>query len=246
MKKRVAPALEVGLPSRRSGRGGCVLRRPAGRAVATPTTSQKVPHDLREHHPRPRLPGRARSAAARSARSSSTSAGASTPASTSPATRPPTRTASAATSSSSTRELGVTHRALPRRQLRLRLPLGGRRRPARRSARAGSTWPGTRPSRTRSALDEFMRWSDAAGVEPMMAVNLGTRGRAGGARPARVLQRPRRHAPVRPAPRERRRATRTTSGCGAWATRWTARGRSATRPPTSTGGSRPRPRGPCA
>ena len=37
------------------------------------------------------------------------------------------------------------------------------------------------------------------------------------------------------------RASRTGSGCGASATRWTARGRSATRPPRSTAGSPPRP-----
>ena len=44
-----------------------------------------------------------------------------------------------------------------------------------------------------------MGWAREAGVEPMMAVNLGTRGVAGGPRPARVLQPPGRHRPVRPA-----------------------------------------------
>ena len=42
-------------------------------------------------------------------------------------------------------------RALPGRQLRLRLPLGGRHRAGRPSARPGSTSPGTRPSPTPSA-----------------------------------------------------------------------------------------------
>ena len=68
--------------------------------------------------------------------------------------------------------------------------------------------------------------------------------RAGGARPARVLQRPRRHALVRPAPQPTARGP-VRIRCGAWATRWTARGRSATRPPTSTAGSPPRPAARC-
>ena len=46
---------------------------------------------------------------------------------------------------------GADDHALSRRQLRLRLQLGGRRRPGRRSARAGSTSPGCRPRPTSSA-----------------------------------------------------------------------------------------------
>ena len=65
--------------------------------------------------------------------------------------------------------------------------------------------------------------------------------RPGGLRPGRVL-------PTTPAAphcsdlraQARRRASRTASSCGAWATRWTAPGRSATRPPTSTAGWPPR------
>ena len=86
------------------------------------------------------------------------------------------------------RELGVSHGALPGRQLRLGLPLGGRRRPGATSARAGWTWPGTRWRPTSSGVDEFVALGRHAGVEPMMAVNLGTRGVAGGPRPAGVLQ----------------------------------------------------------
>ena len=114
------------------------------------------------------------------------------------------------------------------------------------SARPASTSRGTRPTPTRSASTSSCAGRKLAGVEPMMAVNLGTRGVQEAARPARVLQRPRRHAPVRPAPRERRGGAVRHPACGAWATRWTARGRSATRRPTSTAGSPPRPRGRCA
>ena len=69
----------------------------------------------------------------------------------------------------------------------------------------------------------------------------GGRGAAG-----RVLQPSRRHVLVRPAGDERRAPSRTTSGCGASATRWTGPGRSATRRPTSTAGSRRRPPRRCA
>ena len=69
----------------------------------------------------------------------------------------------------------------------------------------------------------------------MMAVNLGTARDPGGGRPGRVLQPARRHALVGPAPDARPARRRTTSGCGAWATRWTAPGRSGTRPPTEYG-----------
>ena len=88
------------------------------------------------------------------------------------------------------KELGVSTDPLPRRQLRLRLPLGGRRRPARGAAA---------PPRPRLALDRDQRGrprrvrragSSKVGSELMFAVNLGTRGVAGGARPARVRQHP--------------------------------------------------------
>ena len=49
------------------------------------------------------------------------------------------------------RELGAHDHALSRRQLRLRLQLGGRRRPGGASGRAGSTSPGSRPRPTSSA-----------------------------------------------------------------------------------------------
>ena len=81
-----------------------------------------------------------------------------------------------------------------------------------------------------------------AGVEPMLAVNLGTRG-VDAARDARRVLQPsraaRRWSDLRVAQRPRR--SRTASSSGASATRWTGRGRSARRPRSSTAGWRPRP-----
>ena len=45
-----------------------------------------------------------------------------------------------------------------------------------RSGRAGWTWRGTRWRPTPFGLGEFIGWTRLAGVEPMLAVNLGTRG----------------------------------------------------------------------
>ncbi len=93
-------------------------------------------------------------------------------------------------------------------------------------------------------LHEFVGWSRAAGVEVMEAINLGTRGvdaarslveyanHPGGSKysdcgAGTVLRSP------------------STSSSGASATRWTGRGRSGTRPPTSTAASRRRRARPC-
>ena len=93
-------------------------------------------------------------------------------------------------------------------------------------------------------LDEFIRWCAKAGVEPMMAINLGTRG----VQEALDLQEYSNHpggtALVRPA-RSSTAHRRTASSCGASATNWTDRGRSGTRRRPSTGGSRPRQPGRC-
>ena len=64
------------------------------------------------------------------------------------------------------------------------------------------------PARLRLVLDraeqfgtnEFIDWCRAAGIEPMLAVNLGTRGPAGRRAFHRVPQLPGRHGAVRPAP----------------------------------------------
>ena len=114
-----------------------------------------------------------------SARSSSTWAAASTPASTSPATRPPTRTASASDVLELIRELGVTAVRYPGGNFvsgyRWEDGVGPR---DQRPARLDLAWHSTETNEF--GLDEFMRWARKAGVEPMMAVNLGTRGVAGG------------------------------------------------------------------
>ena len=114
------------------------------------------------------------------------------------------------------------------------------------SGRPASTSPGARSSPTRSACDEFMslggggrRRADAGG-EPRHA------GRAGGRRPASST----RTTPAVPrcptGGSRTARPTRSTSSSGASATRWTGRGRSARRPPTSTAGLPPRRPRPCA
>ena len=102
------------------------------------------------------------------------------------------------------RELGVTMVRYPGRQLRLRLPLGGRSRPG------GAAAPPARP-RLADRRDEPVRAQRVhalRGARPAssrcMAVNLGTRGVAGGTRPPGVRQPPRRHRPLRPAPLARR------------------------------------------
>ena len=70
--------------------------------------------------------------------------------------------------------------------------------------------------------------------------------RRGGPGPRRVLQRAGRHARSATGGRPTAIASRTASGPGASATRWTVRGRSARRPRSSTAGWRPRPARPCA
>ena len=130
------------------------------------------------------------------------------------------------TSSTWSRSSGATVVRYPGRQLRLRVPLGGRRRPG-EAGRGGSTAPGTRSRPTRSGCTSSSTGPRVADVEVMEADQPRHPGRRGGARARRVRQPPRRHRAVRPAAQERRTRSRSTSGCGAWATRWTARGRSA-------------------
>ncbi len=74
------------------------------------------------------------------------------------------------------RELGADDHALSRRQLRLGLQLGGRGRPGRPSGRAASTSPGCRPRPTSSAPTNSSTGAAPPSIEPMLAVNLGTRG----------------------------------------------------------------------
>ena len=101
-------------------------------------------------------------------------------------------------------------------------------RPVRRDPRGGPSRP------TSSASASSCRSSARSGAEPMLAVNLGTRGMAEG-RPAAWSTPTIRVAPRAPtcAPATAARIP-TASACGAWGTRWTAPGRSATSPRTTT------------
>ena len=108
-----------------------------------------------------------------SARSSSTWAGRSTAASTSPAIRPPTPTASAATCSSSCASWASASSAI--RAGTSSPPTTGRT----ASGRSGRTrldlaWHSIEPNTF--GTDEFMRLGGRAGIQPLLAVNLGTRG----------------------------------------------------------------------
>ena len=76
-------------------------------------------------------------------------------------------------------------------------------------------------------LHEFIDWSRVAGVEVMQAVNLGTRGVEEARELVEYANHPGGTDLSDRAAQERRTTTRSTSRCGAWATRWTARGRSA-------------------
>ena len=120
------------------------------------------------------------------------------------------------------------HHPLPGRQFRFRLSLGGsalvleQERPRRLDS-------GLAFHRDQSSLacTRWPKWLEATGGNELMeAVNLGTRGPAGGPGPAGVRERARRHRAVG----GRRRANGADQAvryhaCGAWATRWTARGR---------------------
>ena len=116
----------------------------------------------------------------------------------------------------------------------------------RRSARCGWTSPGGRRRRTRSASTSSAAGRKMAGIDMMLAVNLGTARPAGGARTtSNTLTSLGGTALVRPAPQPRRRGA-LGSRCGASATRWTAPGRSATRRPRSMAASPTRRRRRCA
>ena len=112
------------------------------------------------------------------------------------------------------RELGVTHGALPRRQLRLRAT-GGRTASARPSDRPTRLDPAWRTIETNAfGLNEFMRWARKADVEPMMAVNLGTRGIQEAIDLLEYANHPERHARCRTC--ASRTAPRSRTGSGMW------------------------------
>ena len=132
----------------------------------------------------------------------------------------------------------MTAGALPGRQLRLGLPLGGRGRSRSRTgpARIDLAWRSLETNAV--GLNEFAGWARRSRSRTDARGESGHARGAGGLRPAGVRQPPGRDGAVRPARPARSPASRTTSGSGAWATRWTGRGRSGTRQPTSTGGWR--------
>ena len=100
-----------------------------------------------------------------------------------------------------------------------------------RPRRLDLAWFSTEPNTF--GTNEFIDWCREAGIEPMLAVNLGTRG----ADAARLFLEYCNH-PGGTALSDLRRATarnsRTTSSSGVWATRWTAPGRWRRRPRPST------------
>ena len=115
---------------------------------------------------------------------------------------------------------------------------------AERPRRLDLAWHSTETNEI--GLHEFSSWLEKVDSELMLAVNLGTRGTlealdlleyaniAGGTRA------------LASAHRQRQDRRRSASRCGASATRWTARGSSATARPTTTASSPRRPRRRCA
>ena len=70
-----------------------------------------------------------------------------------------------------------------------------------RPRRLDLAWMSTEPNTF--GTNEFIDWCRLAGIEPMLAVNLGTRGRTMPRATGRILQPSRRHRALRPAPRAR-------------------------------------------
>ena len=102
-----------------------------------------------------------------------------------------------------------------------------------RPAQLDLAWFSTEPNTF--GTNEFIDWCQAAGIEPMLAVNLGTRGGDAARNLVEYCNHPGGTALVRPAQRSTAGRSRTTSSSGASATRWTAPGRWSTRPPTEYG-----------
>ena len=185
------------------------------------------------------------SIAACSARFSSISAAPSTPASTSPARRSPTRRASAPTSCARSRSSACRSSAI-RAATSSPATTGSTASARRRSGRRCSSGRGTRSRRISSAPTSSSTGAALVGTEPLLGMNFGTGTRGDGGRLRRVLQRRARHEVERPAPRRTATSSRTTCATGAWATRWTGRGRSASCRRASTAARRATPRSRCA
>ena len=121
------------------------------------------------------------------------------------------QTASAGRPGTDPRARGAGH-PLSRRELRVRLPLGGRRRPGRGAAARGWTWPGGPSRPTSSAWTSSCAWTQRAGVgaddggEPRHP-----RRPEAGDLLVEYCQPSRRHVLVGSAPRRTARPSRTTS-----------------------------------
>ena len=91
-----------------------------------------------------------------------------------------------------------------------------------RPKRLELAWRSTEPNYI--GINEFAKWAKKADTQIMQAVNLGTRGIEAACNLLEYCNHPSSTASK----------TRTTSRSGASATKWTARGKPATRPPTNT------------
>ena len=144
------------------------------------------------------------------------------------------------------RTCGVPIMRYPGRQLRLRLQLAGRRRPEGRSGRPCSSARGTRSRPTSSAPTSSSSGARLVGTEPLLGIQL-------------------RHRHARRWPSPTSSTATSTKGTkwselrrshgyeqphnvrtGAWATRWTVRGRWARCRRATTAARRATPRGRCA
>ena len=216
-------------------------RQPAGGGRLHAHLKEKLPWPT-PASPSPRPTSSPRSRRACSAPSSSTWAAPSTQASTSRATPRPTSGDSVATCSSWCGSSGRPSSDTP--------AATSSRASAGRTASA--RWPSARTrlevawhsiETNEVGLHEFADWAETAGVEVMNAVNLGTRGIEEAAYAARIQQPPRRTPPSPSSAAPTVATSPSASPCGASATRWTAPGRSVTRPRMNTAGSPPRPAG---
>ena len=140
---------------------------------------------------------------------------------------------------------GRADRALSGRQLRLRLQLAGRRRPegaAADRAGAGLEFDWRRISSAPTSSSSGAGWSAPSRCSASTSAPARARWRW----PTSSTAMWTRHQVERPAARARLRAAAQRAATGAWATRWTARGRWASCRRASTAAKRATPRSRCA
>ena len=115
---------------------------------------------------------------------------------------------------------------------------------AQRPVRQDLAWRSIEPNLV--GTDDFIAWARRAGAEPMLVVNLGTRGADAARDLVEYVNAPTRHDAMPTGARPTAIRSHMASGRGASATRWTVHGRSATRPRSTTAGWPRRPALPCA